>query len=93
MFIHIGNDHVIQSDQIISIVERNIIESSSMMEEMMQHLEKASNVYGSLEDAKSVVITSEHAYYSSLSPATLTKRANMTSTIAKLEDYSDEIET
>lgn len=93
MFIHIGNDHVIRSEKIISIVERNIIQSSSMMEEMVGSLKKKSKVYGPKKNAKSVVITSEYIYYSPLSVPTLKKRAKMTSTISKLEDYTDEIET
>lgn len=92
MFIHIGDTHVIQSKNIISIIEQNVISSSSTMEEMIDNLQKESKVHGPLKNAKSVVITNDHVYFSSLSVPTLKKRAHMTSTISKLEDYSDEIE-
>jgi len=92
MFIHIGNDHVIQSKNIISIIEQSVISSSSVMEEMIDNLQKKSKVYGPIQNAKSIVITSEYVYFSSLSVPTLKKRAKMTSTISKLEDYSDEID-
>lgn len=92
MFIHLGNDHVIQSKNIISIIEEGVISSSSIMEEMIDNLQKKSHVYGSIKNAKSVVITSENVYFSSLSVPTLKKRAKMTDTISKLKDYSDEID-
>lgn len=92
MFIHIGNANVIQSENIISIIDRNIITSSTIMEEMMTIAKKQSKVLGPAVDAKSVVITTDVIYYSSLSVPTLKKRASMISTINKLEDYSDELE-
>lgn len=92
MFIHIGNHYVIQSKNIISIIEQNVINSSTIMEEMIQNLQKKSKVFGPIKNAKSVVITSEYVYFTSLSVPTLKKRAKMTSTISKLEDYSDEID-
>lgn len=92
MFIHLGNDHVIQSKSIITIIEQSVISSSSIMEEMIDNLRKKSKVYGPIRNAKSVVITSESVYFSSLSVPTLKKRAKITDTISKLEDYSDEID-
>lgn len=92
MFIHIGNDNVIQSKDVISIVDRNIISSSSIMEEMIQKAKKTQSVVTPAEESKSVVITNDLIYFSSLSVATLKKRASMIGTISKLDDYSDELE-
>ncbi|WP_099158964.1 extracellular matrix regulator RemB [Virgibacillus ndiopensis] len=92
MFIHIGNDTVIQSKDVISIIDRNVISSSSIMEEMMTNAEKNNMVKGPIDDSKSVVITNDQIYYSSLSVPTLKKRTSMMSMISKLDDYSDEIE-
>lgn len=92
MFIHIGNDTVIQSKDVVSIVDRNIVTSSSVMEEMMVEAKRKQNLTGDLTDSKSVVVTDNHIYYSTLSVSTLKKRASMISTISKLDDYSDEIE-
>lgn len=92
MFIHIGNDNVVQSKEVITIMDRNVVSSSSIMEEMMDNMGKEEKVFGPTENAKSVVITNELIYFSSLSVPTLKKRASMISTISKLEDFSDELE-
>ncbi|ASK61759.1 DUF370 domain-containing protein [Virgibacillus phasianinus] len=92
MFIHIGNDNVIQSKDVVSIIDRNIISSSSIMEEMIERATKAKLIVTPKEEAKSVVITNDYIYFSSLSVATLKKRASMISTISKLDDYTDELE-
>lgn len=92
MFIHIGNDNVIQSKDVISIIDRNIISSSIIMEEMMNNVKSQERVYGPTDEAKSVVITNEQVYFSTLSVSTLKKRASMISTISKLDDFSDELE-
>ncbi|WP_430789524.1 extracellular matrix regulator RemB [Virgibacillus flavescens] len=90
MFIHIGNDNVIQSKDVVSIIDRNIISSSSIMEEMIQRATKSKKIIKPAEDTKSVVITKDLIYFSSLSVGTLKKRASMISTISKLDNYSDE---
>lgn len=88
MFIHIGNGNVIQTNDIVSIIDQDIISSSVVMEEMMNNIK----VIGPSEEAKSLVITDDVTYFSPLSVATLKKRASMISTISKLEDYTDDIE-
>ncbi len=60
------------------------------MDEMMRNNKEI--IIGPLNDAKSVVITNDYLYLSTLSVATLKKRASMISTISKLEDYSNELE-
>lgn len=92
MFIHIGNDNVIQSKDVVTIIDRNVVTSSGVMEEMMENTRKQEIVFGPTDEAKSVVITSEEIYFSSLSVPTLKKRASMISTISKLDDFSDELE-
>lgn len=91
MFIHIGNDNVIRSQDVVAIIDYNLISSSTIMEEMMENTGKEKKVVGPTVDAKSVMITKEIIYYSTLSVSTLKKRASMISTISKLDDFSDEI--
>ncbi|MGP4063364.1 extracellular matrix regulator RemB [Oceanobacillus sp. M65] len=91
MFIHIGNDNVIRSQDVVAIIDYNLISSSTIMEEMMKNAGKEKKVVGPTVDAKSVMITKEIIYYSTLSVSTLKKRASMISTISKLDDFSDEI--
>ena len=90
MFIHIGNENVIRSKDIVSIIDYNIISSSTIMDEMMTANQDI--IIGPVEDAKAVVITNEHLYLSTLSVATLKKRASIMSTISKLDDYSGDLE-
>lgn len=89
MFIHIGNDNVVQSKDVISIINRNIISSSSIMEEMIGRAAKTQSIVTPEEESKSVVITTDLIYFSSLSVATLKKRASMIGTISKLDDYTE----
>ncbi|MCG1027547.1 DUF370 domain-containing protein [Virgibacillus halodenitrificans] len=91
MFIHLGNDTVIRSEEVVAIIDFNLISSSTIMEEMMDHATKQKIVSGPVSEAKSVMITTNKIYYSSLSVSTLKKRASMISTISKVDDFSDEI--
>lgn len=90
MFIHIGEDHVIDSEDVIAIIDKELLSSSSIVNEMIMNQRKNKKVFESSFDvAKSIVITKDYIYFSPLSVLTLKKRANMSSTLNKLEDYSD----
>nr|WP_164215755.1 extracellular matrix/biofilm biosynthesis regulator RemA family protein [Virgibacillus sp. YIM 98842] len=91
MFIHIGNDNAIRSGDVIAILDYNLISSSTIMENFMEGSEKEGKIIGPRADAKSVMVTRDHIYYSTLSVTTLKKRASMISTIDKLDDFSDDI--
>ncbi|MDC3417735.1 extracellular matrix regulator RemB [Aquibacillus salsiterrae] len=93
MFIHIGDDNVIRSEDVISIIDYNLVSSSTINEEMLTN-QKANNMLVNpvQEGTKSVVITKDLIYLSPLSVLTLKKRASMISTISKLEDYSEAFE-
>lgn len=86
MFIHIGNDNVIRSREIVTIIEQDVLSSSSIMEEMMQNGREDGIVMGTEKGAKSVVITTDYIYYSTLSVSTLKKRSGIVSMIHKLDD-------
>ncbi|CQR45794.1 hypothetical protein BN1058_00032 [Paraliobacillus sp. PM-2] len=91
MFIHIGGDDIIESKDVIAIIDYQYVASSSINEEMVNNQKKANNVlsfHG--EETKSIIITKDHIYYSPLSVLTLKKRASMISTISKLDDYSND---
>ncbi|MCP3032235.1 DUF370 domain-containing protein [Halobacillus sp. A1] len=93
MFIHIGDDHVIQSKDVVSIVDHSLLSSSSIIEEMVFNQRKEKRVIESKEsDPKAIVITKDYIYFSPLSVYTLKKRANMMTTLNRLEDFSDEFE-
>jgi regulator of extracellular matrix RemA (YlzA/DUF370 family) len=92
MFIHIGNGNVIRSRNVIAIIDYQFISSSTIMEEMVSEAKRQKKLVGPTVDAKSVMITRETIYFSTLSVTTLKKRASIISTISKLDDYSDEVE-
>lgn len=90
MFIHIGDDQVIRSEEVVAIIDLQLVSSSVINEEMLFNQRKKKNVEEpSSDDAKSLVITKDRIYHSPLSVLTLKKRASMISTISKLEDYSE----
>lgn len=88
MFIHIGNDNVIRSRDIVSIIDCSVLESSSIMEEMIESGKKNGIVKGKSSVAKSVIITSDFIYYSSLSVLTLKKRSSIRQMVKKFKNHS-----
>ena len=92
LFIHIGNGNVIQEKDVIALLDYQLISSSVIMEEMVSEAHSQGKVVGSYEDVKSIMITNEIIYYSPLSVSALKKRAGTKSIVAKLDDYSEEID-
>ncbi|WP_080871872.1 extracellular matrix regulator RemB [Oceanobacillus timonensis] len=90
MFIHIGNDNVIRSREVISIINYDLYTNTSGMYQLIQEWKKKNKVSGPEEEAKSIMITEDHIYFSSLSVATLRKRTGILTTISNLEDYYEE---
>lgn len=86
MFIHIGNNNAIRSREIVTIIDYEVATSSSIMTEMLQ---KHQSVKGPASNAKSVIITVDQIYYSSLSVATLKKRSSLTLMVKKFDNYSE----
>lgn len=75
MFIHIGDDHVIQSKDVIAIIDYSLVTSSTINEEMLQELRREKEIIATEEDlTKAIVITTNKVYYSPLSVLTLKKR-------------------
>lgn len=91
MFIHIGNGNVIHSQDVIAIIDYQIINSSTMMSEMVDAWKKERQVIGSVKNAKSIMITNDKLYFMTVSVTTLKKRASMIQSISNLEDFSDEV--
>lgn len=90
MFIHIGDDHVIRSEEVIAIIDNQLISSSNINEEMLFNQRKSKRVEEPPNNqTKSLVITKERIYHSPLSVLTLKKRASMMTSISKLENYTE----
>ncbi|GAA0502185.1 hypothetical protein GCM10008986_32220 [Salinibacillus aidingensis] len=93
VFIHIGEEHVIQSEDVVAIIDRDLVKSSTIIDEMIQNQKRRNIVIDTSHDqAKSIVITTEFIYFSTLSVATLRKRSSLNFTLDKLEDYSEDYE-
>lgn len=91
MFIHIGNENVIRSREIVLIIDYDVISSSAFMEEMIEKHKKQENVVQLTSVVKSAVFTIDRIYFSPLSVLTLKKRSSMTSMISRFA-YSPEEE-
>lgn len=83
LFIYIGNDHVIESKQIISILDFQLIHLE--LKKMIEHRKEVKQVFGKQEDAKSIILTEDTVYYSPFSTITLKNREEMYPTINELE--------
>nr|WP_245686768.1 DUF370 domain-containing protein [Tenuibacillus multivorans] len=90
VFIHIGDENVIRSRDVVSIIDYNLFNSSSIIEEMIFKQRESGNVSdSSYEEAKSIVITVNHIYFSSLSVSTLNRRAQLSYKLDKVDDITD----
>ncbi|GAA0335743.1 hypothetical protein J18TS1_32410 [Oceanobacillus oncorhynchi subsp. incaldanensis] len=90
MFIHIGNDNVIRSREIVAIIDYDLYTNASGMYQMIQEWKQQNKVSGPEKKAKSIVVTADHIFFSSLSVTTLRKRSGILTTISNLDDYYEE---
>lgn len=74
MFIHIGENMIVRSRDVVAILDRQLLDSSSIVNEF---LKKRSHQLIELAngDTKSIIVTIDKIYYSPLSSNTLKKRA------------------
>lgn len=74
MYLHIGEDVLVKTAEIVTILDKKLLESSPILTEFLQKKKKItfSLAKGSI---KSIVVTTKYVYYSPLSSVTLTKRA------------------
>ncbi|XJZ27337.1 extracellular matrix regulator RemB [Bacillota bacterium Lsc_1132] len=79
MYIHIGEDLNIQAQDVIAILDKKSVNSSSFVEEFLKrHHESIINL--SKKSFKSIVITSNKVYLSPLASGTLKKRTSLPAT-------------
>jgi hypothetical protein len=78
LFIHLGEDIVIQAQEVIAIFDFELSESSSEMKGLVKHYrtrEALMDIGGELN--KSIVLTNEKVFLSPLSSVTLKRRSQM----------------
>lgn len=90
MFIHIGNNNVIRTSSIIAIIDYNLFTSSADTESMLEAEDKNNKVIKIKQTPKSVIITSDLTYHTSLSVLTLQKRSGFDSMIKKVDNFITE---
>lgn len=74
MFIYIGNDHVVESDAIVAILDYELIYSSKRLNEVLDRHREIDRIFGVEDEAKSIIITIDSIYYSPFSTYTLKNR-------------------
>ncbi|MFD1707828.1 extracellular matrix regulator RemB [Siminovitchia sediminis] len=74
MYVHVGDDVLVRSNEIIAILDKQTVNDSKELQELLDRRksELVSLANGSF---KSLVITSTHMYLSPVAIATLKKRA------------------
>lgn len=88
MFIHIGNDHVVRTRDIIMMIDYHQLQTTSTLKESLKHWQENQQVIGSMDTAKTIIITTDYVYLSSLSIATLKKRSSITSMLNKVDQVT-----
>ena len=81
MYVHIGKDVVINSDNIITILDIEALEKKKKIEEVLQNLKISDNIIDVSEgNKKSLIILEKNdkilGYITNISSVTIAKRAN-----------------
>ncbi|PLS15798.1 DUF370 domain-containing protein [Bacillus sp. M6-12] len=74
MYLHVGEDILIKTDDIIAILDKQLFDQSPITEDFLKQREEIS-INLAKRSIKSVVITDKHIYYTPLSSGTLKKRS------------------
>jgi extracellular matrix regulatory protein B len=87
LFIHLGEDVVVQARDVVTILDGQVLESSTITSEFLhkQHAQKPV-VKITNDFIKSIVITDKQIYFSPLSSSTLKRRAQFKSTFESIEE-------
>jgi len=90
LFIHIGDENVIRSEEVIAILDYSLFHSSTIIQELIfKQREKGNVIDSDYEEAKSIVITIDKIYFSSLSVPTLNRRSHLSYMLENVDDTAD----
>ncbi|MCL4318602.1 MAG: DUF370 domain-containing protein [Firmicutes bacterium] len=76
MYLHIGHDTMLEIQNIIAIINKNLMDHSPDVRQMIYRYRSLGVLEGDLTDAKSLILTKDRIILSSISASTLYKRAN-----------------
>lgn len=74
MYLHIGEDILVKTSEVVAILDKQLLHSSSVFREFLDGREEMT-VNLAKSSVKSIVITDKHVYYSPLASSTLKKRS------------------
>lgn len=87
MYIHLGDEIVIQTKQVIAILDYQVYTSSPINEEVLKIVQKTDDyIQIGNEHTKSIVVTNDKIYLSPLAPNTLKRRAQF------IKDFESELD-
>lgn len=87
MFLHLGEDIVLQTKDIIAIIDGNLVNESDILKEFIAVNEKNSNIYIISDGTvKSIVITENKIYFSPLTAVTLKRRSQYISELEMVNE-------
>jgi extracellular matrix regulatory protein B len=74
MYLHVGEDILVETKDIIAILDKESVKSSPLLQEFIdQQVERIIDI--SKGSFKSIVVTCDHIYYSPLASGTLKKKS------------------
>jgi GTPase involved in cell partitioning and DNA repair len=78
MYVHIGKDFVINSENIVAIIDISKLRKKKSVEEILQKIRKSVKIVNvTMDNQKSLIILNKNlAYVTNISTATLAKRAS-----------------
>jgi len=76
VYIHLGDNYVVPSKEVVMILDRQSSQESSIVNEFFKK-QQDKIVQLASNDAKSIIITLDKIYFSPLSSSTLKKRAQV----------------
>jgi extracellular matrix regulatory protein B len=87
LFIHIGEDVVVQARDVVAIIDGQVIESSTITSEFLRNQHENKPIIKITKGIiKSIVITDKNIYFSPLSSSTLKRRSHLETTFESIEE-------
>src|SRR5690625_4371653 len=74
VFIELENDHVIRSEDVITILDVQLAKTSIKLKKLLKNKKEQNQLLGEVDNGKSIIVTDEYIYYSLQYSMTLKKR-------------------
>lgn len=87
MFIELDNEHIIRSEEVLTILDIQLTKTSIKLKDLLKYKKEKNELMGDPEKGKAIIITDEYIYYSPQSPLTLKKRFNRNEIIKKVSNF------